>query len=311
VVNYYFDILAEAIYIQTGNRPIIKTDSQDNWSAIITHDIDQCNTGWRENSFRALVDGHPIKSLTTVIKRIIKKDVWFNFDEIVNIEDSLDVLSSFYFIAEQNKKWNYSNADYDIQRANMKKVIQNIRNRNHEVGIHGSIGTGWDDQKLRSELLKFPTVPAGGRFHFLAMRPSVSFDIIDSVGLKYDSSLGFAEHIGFRSGFCHPYNPYNVRDDKGYNFLELPLMVMDRTFVNLNYMGITKEESLTQIFKLIDEIEYFHGVLVLLWHNKFFSGYKYGDWKKVFISIIKEIRNRGGSIKLPTEIYNQYRINTS
>mgnify|MGYP006309715627 CR=1 FL=1 len=61
--------------------------------------------------------------------------------------------------------------------------------------------------------------------------------------------------------------------------------------------------------ELLDEIEYFRGNFVLLWHNKFFSGYKYGEWKEIFVQIIREIRKRGGEIILPTEIYNQYRLN--
>jgi hypothetical protein len=70
--------------------------------------------------------------------------------------------------------------------------------------------------------------PLGGRQHWLRFSEHQSlFDEVQRAGLRYDSTLGFAEAAGFRNGACFAFPPYDFAGEKPYPFLEIPLALMD------------------------------------------------------------------------------------
>lgn len=299
VVNYYFDILKTALEMQNKKTEI--DFYNNNITSFITHDIDLCKTGWKENSARALLEGHPFIAVKTIIQKIIQKDVWFNFDKIMNIEDSLDIKSTYFFIPEKSNFNNVQNGDYNIASPELKKALESIQKNGNEIGLHASYGTGFKEEKFKKETEKMNTLVAGNRFHFLGMRIPESLEIINNSKLIYDTTLGFAEQIGFRNGFCYPYPPYNIFKDAPYSFIEFPLMVMDRTLQHSSYMGLIPSGAVEVVEDLIDEIGYFRGSFILLWHNKFISGYKFREWQKVYIDIINSLKTRDSQFLLPGE----------
>ena len=111
-----------------------------------------------------------------------------------------------------------------------------------------------------------------------------TLEVLEQTALKYDATLGFAEHIGFRRGTCFPFYLYDFKRKQISTILEFPLIIMDTTLIHAKYMKISQHETLHQIEPLIAEVKKFHGVLSVLWHNTSFSDYKYTGWKK-FTSI--------------------------
>lgn len=86
--------------------------------------------------------------------------------------------------------------------------------------------------------------------------------------MAYDSTVGFAEQIGFRAGTCVPYRPWLFPLNRQADLLEIPLVVMDRTL--LGYMGFTREESIHEVRKLLARCRSVGGVFTILWHNDAF-----------------------------------------
>jgi hypothetical protein len=84
-------------------------------------------------------------------------------------------------------------------------------------------------------------------------------------GLAYDSTVGYADRIGFRAGTCIPYRPWLFSLDRAANLLEIPLLVMDGTL--LHYMGLSPEQSLDAVQELVARCRAVGGVFTLLWHN--------------------------------------------
>jgi len=306
VVNYYFDILATALEFLLGNKPEVRYGDAE-FNVAVTHDIDQCRTGWREESFNQFHAGKWGQALKTLFQRIWQQDVWFNFDQLLQLGEELNIKATYFFIAEK-KRWDkYPNADYDLSSRQMQSVLGTIRKAGHEVGIHGSIGTAFNVNKLRKEIEKFPDEVSGGRFHYLMLKIPDSFDVLEKSGLRYDASMGFAEKIGFRSGFCYPYRPFNFLEEQAYNFIEFPLMVMDRTLIRPDYMGLSPSNSIEIVKALISEIKKFHGFFVLLWHNNTMIGFKYGKWEGIFRAIIQGCIESGATIKpITTYIQDSY-----
>lgn len=302
VVNYYFDILKNVIE-KAYNIKLYQSLWQGKKMAVcLTHDIDLCESAWIQGSFRELLKGNIFAPLKLAVGKLFANDGWFNFSEIVEIEKKFNSNSTFFFLPFKGRKNGIPNADYDITKPKFKKVFRLIEEHGSEIAIHGSIGTNTDSDLLKSEINKIGVEVSGNRFHFLMYDSFVSPFVISESGLKYDSTLGFAEVIGFRNSYCLPFYLYDIKNNRSTNIIEIPLTVMDASF-GKKYMGITKEEALIKMYNLVNEIEYFNGCFTLLWHNTYFSEYKYTGWKNVYCKILEYCAGKDALMTSGENIY--------
>ena len=303
VVNYYFDILNDAI--KRAGEVVEKKNlwNKNDFGIALTHDIDVCKSAWLEGSNIALRKGNFFQISKLVYKRFFKKDAWFNFKEIQNIEKENNGVSSFYFLPQQGKVGKWKNADYSINSKDIRESIKYLIDGGNEIGIHGSFGTHSSSKKFKIDKDKLKLSIIGNRFHFLMFDPKLTVSVLEKNEMKYDTTLGFAEQIGFRRGTCFPFYLYNFEEKRISSIVEVPLITMDSTLYNSKYMGLTKEESVFQVKSLINEIKKFNGVFTLLWHNTFFSEYKYTGWKEVYVQILKYCNQQNGLLTTSGNIY--------
>ena len=92
-----------------------------------------------------------------------------------------------------------------------------------------------------------------------------TFNIIESSGIKYDSTLGYNEREGFRCGTSHPFKSWNFQTDSVYNIVERPLVVMDITF--WNYRNKSIDEAYNKIIFLFSRCKFVGGDFIINWHN--------------------------------------------
>jgi hypothetical protein len=147
-------------------------------------------------------------------------------------------------------------------------VIERLGTEGFELGVHPAYGTFDNLPELQAEVDRLRDVvgsgPIGGRQHFLRWRPStwVSWE---KAALAYDSSVGFADAIGFRAGTAVPYHPWLMEQGRESALLEIPLVAMDCTPVD--YMGLETAAILAAMAALVRRCEAVGGVFTLLWHN--------------------------------------------
>ena len=287
VVNYYFDILKRAIQDFHGSKKVVSFKQKEGLKVGLTHDIDQCKTGWKEDNFRLIKNGKLITGISNIVARLFHNDIWFNFSSIKDSEKKKSISSSFYLIADDRKSGPHTNADYRLESIEIQNQMNELLSEGFELGIHGSIGTGFDSEKLKAEIQKFQLNNLGGRFHYLMMRIPETWKIIEKSGLIYDSTLGFAEMIGFRNGYCYPFQPYDFENDTHYSFWEYPMNVMDKTLMQPEYLHLKPSEAIVKVQTLIDEIHKWNGFFILNWHNNTLSGFKYREWVNVYNEIIE------------------------
>lgn len=304
VVNYYFDILNEALRMRTRRNSKKKIWVNNDFGVALTHDIDVCKSAWLEGSFSELKKKRFLSIPVLIFKRLFAEDDWFNFDSISDIEKGYNASSSFYFLPRKGKSGRWKNSDYNIRSKSIQKVILFLKNRGHDIGVHGSFGTHDKAENLIADMKRInQDVIRGNRFHFLMFDAGKSVDVLEKSGISYDTSLGFAERIGFRRGTCFPFYLYNFATNSSSNVLEIPLIVMDASLQRQDYMGITQDEALKQVISTIDEIMKFNGVFTILWHNTFFSDYKYTGWKEVYIKILEYCKRKNGLLTNGSNIY--------
>jgi len=304
VVNYYFDILKTAL--ERTYKIVLKQNiwQKNEFAVFLSHDIDVCRRAWLEGSFSELKKKHFLSLPKLFWKRFFAEDDWFNFNKITEIEIKSEAVSTFFFLPQKGKIGKFKNADYDISSPKLQKVLKYLADTGNEIGVHGSFGTHLNANLLHRDLKRIGKQNIGGnRFHFLLFDVEKTPKVLSENSLKYDSTLGFAEQIGFRRGTCYPFFLYDFADDSISDVLEIPLTIMDTTLFHTKYMNISPQNIWENIADLTTEVKKFHGVLTLLWHNTYFSDYKYTGWRDVYIELLRIFRSENALLTTGKQIY--------
>src|SRR5262249_14694223 len=146
--------------------------------------------------------------------------------------------------------------------------------RGHELGFHPSYGTYRDETITHNEYDCFKKVCAeegiqqeqwGGRQHYLRWSNPDTWQNWESSGLAYDSTLTYAQHVGFRCGCCYEYPVMNLRTRQRLALRERPLVVMESSL--LTYMGYSLDAAEQKVLELMATCRRYRGDFTLLWHN--------------------------------------------
>jgi hypothetical protein len=174
--------------------------------------------------------------------------------------------SAFYWTASNEPTtWD---AGYDVAHPLVRRTIAALADANSEIGLHPAYQTFRSRERLDAEVARLRAIVGngaiGGRQHYLRWEPS-TWKAWEAAGLAYDSTVGYADAMGFRAGTALPYHPWLFDEDRESTLLEIPLLVMDRT--PLAYMHLSDGETLDRIANLVRRCKVSGGVFTLLWHN--------------------------------------------
>jgi uncharacterized protein DUF7033 len=185
--------------------------------------------------------------------------------EIVRLSLSRNLDSAVYWKASQPTP---HDSGYDPRHRKIRDIIAWLVENQVECGVQPGYETFRAPEKLRREVQILREAmgagPLGGRQHYLRWCPETWIHW-ETCGLAYDSSVCFAERIGFRAGTCVPYRPWLFTLNRPAQLLEIPLLVMDRTL--LNYMKLTHEQSIEAVRDCLARCRTVGGVFTLVWHN--------------------------------------------
>jgi hypothetical protein len=185
--------------------------------------------------------------------------------EIVRISLGRNLDSAVYWKASQPTN---RDSGYDPRDRKIRDTIAWLIENQVECGVQPGYDTFRAPEKLRREIQILREAmgagPLGGRQHYLRWCPDTWIHW-ETCGLAYDSSVCFAEHMGFRAGTCVPYRPWLFQLNRASELLEIPLLVMDRTL--LGYMKLTHEESVNAVRECVARCRSVGGVFTLVWHN--------------------------------------------
>ena len=306
IVNYYFEIIADAIeeFCSRNNIEFKRKKLFDNFGFMLTHDIDKVDTYniydfvyKFKQIFKLVKFNEPYKRvLKSNLKYIVnylnifsKRNPFWNFFYLQELEKKHKFKSVFYFL---HKDILHSDSYYTFNENRIKNLINKLIVNGNEIGIHGTIKSSYDENAMLENINKLKEVSlqkiAGVRQHRLMFEMPKTICIHEKVGLKYDTTLGFAEHDGFRNSYCLPFKLYDFENDRMIDVWEMPLNVMDGTL--FSYRKLNSEDAFNSVKKVINEVKKFNGIFTLLWHNSFFDNDLYPDITLFYENLLRYIR---------------------
>ena len=262
------------------------------FAVCLTHDVDEIYPPLKHTLLSTLtclkgLDISGFKQQAFWKLRGKEQSPYWNFQEIMDLEEKYGARSSFYFLA----------TDADIRRfryniEDLEGELGQIVDRGWEVGLHGGYYACNDLEEIAREKGRLEQVlgrkVTGYRNHYLRFQVPDSWEILEKAGFGYDTTLGYPDMVGFRNGMCHPFRPYNLYTDTEFNILEVPLVIMDRTL--FDSVG-SYEEAWNMVKRLIDTVASCHGVLTLNWHADGFNCPFKHRWRNLYEKILKYCYN--------------------
>jgi hypothetical protein len=312
VVNYYFDVLKTAVEHVNGQliHPRRWGSQQADFAAFISHDIDNLYSAWKTPAKAALHQRKFGLFSKLFWRHLTQPDAWNNLEAVAATTTKYGCKSTFFILPSYRPSATGTpNADYKLTSL-LQQRLTKIAQKGCELNMHGPIGTASNALELANYYeVYFKNTPlpnnAGLRFHYLSWEPRKTLSIVDAADVKYDSTLAFAEHFGFRHSYCLPFYPFNFERVEAVRFLEIPLNIMDATLHHPAYLQLAPDEIQPALQPVFAEIKRFGGVASVLWHNENFDPANKQNGPFQFHGIMRHLQ-QGGVFLTGHEIWREF-----
>jgi hypothetical protein len=274
----------------------------------LTHDVDRPYKRLQA-PYYALKDRNP-GHLSALVPGV---NPWWQFEEIMKLEESLGVRSAFYFLQEESilqkspsellapRYWIEHLGRYDLFDADILDVLHELDDGGWEVGLHGSYDSYDDRDALRNQKTALEAALGhrvrGGRQHHLN-RGGSTWKHHRDIGLEYDATLGSSSEYGFDNG-------YGVQRPFDDEFLVFPLTMMD---IAVPDPGDDFETAWDACEEVLAEAAENDAVMTILWHPRMFAD-EFPGHRRLYRRIIESALERGAWVGPPGELAS--RIDTA
>ena len=264
IVNEYLRIFDQYVYKLTGKKLEYKSVLGKKTAILISHDIDHIDWTLKDYMIR--------------FRRFFPRQSK-NYNDLLgivyNIKNKKKIFELLKQIEEENdcEVTNYFLSSYPAKFKDELKTLKELLNENnHEIGHHISDKSIFE-KKLHSDLDEFDANKLnfyGERVHTLRFQINQLFKQLDEERYLYDSSLLFAEDLGYRTGFSYPHYIFDPIDDKPFKTLSIAPNIMDTTVFEKKYLGFNDEMGFNEIKKFIKKNMCQSGFISILFHHSFF-----------------------------------------
>ena len=281
IVNYYFNLLQQIIEkhftglsFAANKRPEIE----------LSHDLDYIHKTLqlrlKQTAFNSFNSIRNILRPATFFKHLKKTfqfifstpDYW-QFNYWLTTEMQYHKTSVFYVYsktAPKNPKTWLLDPSYDIRKnGELTDALNSLLDKGFEIGLHGSFSSATSLDRLAAEkdgLEKtMQTKINKTRQHWLRYFEHATPQIHEQL-FDFDSTLGWNDLPGFRSGICSQYHPYDHTNQRAFKHLVTPQILMDS-----HLFDYTDDQagSITKVHSWLRELKKFPSSFVSIsWHPR-------------------------------------------
>lgn len=191
----------------------------------------------------------------------IHNDPAYTFPWLIEQDKRVPLAESIFFIKHSYGK-GYDYPQYNHHGHDARQLRKFMEWNKVTIGWHSSYYGPGSIERRTSRTNEL----AVHRSHYLNCPIERMRELI-ALGVTDDFTMGFADRAGFR---LQTSRAVLWIDPEKMQLTELvlhPLLIMDRTLNNSNYMNLDKEEASYLCQQLIDKVRMHNGDLCLLWHN--------------------------------------------
>lgn len=220
----------------------------------LTHDIDAIS---RYRSLRGALGGIRRGETKAVLATLhdIHNDPLYTFPWLIEQDAKVRKADAIYFV-KRTKGRGFDYPQYCLWGRDFKRLKHMLRHNNVYLGVHGSYYGS------------IPKIEYSKMFRAHYLRSSIEhMQALADAGYTDDFTMGFADQAGFRLQTSRAVRWINPQTMQLTNLTLHPLLVMDNTLSQDNYMHLTEDEAYFLCERLIDKVRLHHGDLCLLWHN--------------------------------------------
>ena len=231
------------------------------------------------------------------VHRVRGTDPNWRFESIVGESRRRGASGSTFFVLGGHRD-PHDGASPDRYAGLRARAVETLSGVGAEVGVHGSYTAAGDLDVLRDETRLIGSLgvdPAGQRYHYLRVDPHRNLAPLARLGFGYDTSLGYADAMGFRAGIARPFCPWDFEHERPADLVELPLAVMDVTLAEERYLGLTARAAWPRLARLLDWAAESRAAFAVLWHPDRFDPPTSGGWDRLFYRVIEAVQERGGA----------------
>jgi len=289
-IDYYVNILRDALQLAGFEMPI-----PEQCLLSLSHDLDYFDYWTREHLYSVYrynlqtFTKRPLQAIYKMIGHFLTKQFFHDAEKellkILEKEEKYGLSSTTFLLAKACA--DDPRQDYLASNKNLPKIMEIYKDR--PVGLHGTKKASCDEHELGEqwERLKATGLCVSGyRNHYLYFRYQQTFAYLERLGVTYDATLGFREHIGYRVGTSRSFYPYNIAEDRPFSVLEYPLIVMDVTLFSPTTMGLSLKEARQRVFTLLKHTKRTGGQVSLLWHFHNFDVIDHPGWGRLYWEIM-------------------------
>ena len=260
----------------------------------LTHDIDFLEY---YRHFRGIVGGilHDFRNFKNIIRSLsdIKNDKAYTFDFFVEQDEKVKNAEKIYFVKAAKKAKKFDCPQYNLNGNDFQNLVKFLRQNGCKIGLHSSYNSFFNQQDIENEQDRISKAISENvtshRTHFLRILPPNQSKFYIKAGITDDFTLGFADIAGFRLGTCRPVRWLNPQTLEIEDITLYPLLIMECTLSNENYMNLDFETAFETCKNLINQVKKHNGELVLLWHNTSVIPNANGYQRELYEKIIEEI----------------------
>jgi len=277
----------------------------EKFAVCLTHDVDEIRKTYqyltrtlrylKQREFSLLRN-----EFLSLISKLKGDEPYWTFEKIIELEKSLGVTSSFYFLKEtgkvklfDKKTWRHLGRRYDFRDEKVSSIIKRLKREGWDVGLHGSFYSFNNYELLKREKEELESVVEesvrGIRQHNLNLAIPETWRIQERLGFLYDTTLGSNHYLGFRFGTSFPFYPYDTEMGRFLKILEIPIIIEDIVLFR-------SKDPWKSCLEVIEKVRRCNGVLTLLWHHAVFNDLEFPGWASVYKRIIEYSRKKGAWI---------------
>jgi len=214
------------------------------------------------------------------------------FDYWESLEKKYLKRSVFYIYVQTEKKdlksW-LIDPSYDVRTdKKLQLKLKQLIYDGFEIGLHGSYYSAADEKRLVHERAILEDVIGKRvekiRQHWLRYEERIT-PVLHNKYFKYDSTIGWNDRIGFRSGCACRYRPYDHDKQQPFEYMVTPPVIMDSAIFDYEAKRIELQANKALLMiKDIQSLKTSH--ISISWHQRVCNDdYR---WHKLYEKILRE-----------------------